>query len=245
MTIVRYNLSGFSNLRDGGGMTVPGGYIRTMRLLRSDNPTELDAQDVSFLRDAELNAVIDLRTEFEVLSEPSQFKHHGFAIKHYSIMAGSPASMLEGSPTVEQMYMHMVKDGGRSLAKAVSGAAAGLLGGSVVVHCTAGKDRTGIVIALIQDLLGVDRAEIISSYALSQENLRGPWVEKTQNLVKKFLGEKEAAKMAPLMADSPPQAMTAVFDHLDQNFGGSLGYLTQHKMDPAVVEQLREALVRP
>ncbi|WP_099331924.1 tyrosine-protein phosphatase [Actinomyces minihominis] len=245
MTIVRYNLSGFSNLRDGGGMSVPGGYIRTMRLLRSDNPTELDAQDVSFLRDADLNAVIDLRTEFEVLSEPSQFKHHGFAVKHNSIMAGSAASMLEGTPSVEQMYMQMIKDGGRSLAKAVTGVASGLRGGSVVVHCTAGKDRTGIVIALIQDLLGVDRSEIVASYALTQENLRGPWVEKMQAQVKKLLGEKEAQKLTPLMSDSPPQAITAVFDHLDKNFGGSLGYLTQHKMDPAIVEQLREALVRP
>ena len=80
MTIIKYDLSGFYNLRDGGGLAAADGRMRTLRLLRSDQPAALDRQDADFLRDLPLSSVIDLRTEVEVMMEPSLFKKGGFSV---------------------------------------------------------------------------------------------------------------------------------------------------------------------
>lgn len=243
MTIIKYDLSGFYNLRDGGGLTAADGRMRTLRLLRSDQPAALDRQDADFLRDLPLSSVIDLRTEVEVMMEPSLFKKGGFSVEKHSIMAGSPASMIEGDMTVSKMYQEMLKEGGRAFAKAVTAAAKGLGQGSVIIHCTAGKDRTGITVALIQELLGVSRDDIVSSYALTQDNLEGPWLEQKIKLVSEIVGKKEADKLAPLMSRSPPQAMVDALTYMDEHFGSPHNYLLKHHMDAGVVDQLRGSLV--
>ena len=243
MTIIKYDLSGFYNLRDGGGLWAADGRLRTLRLLRSDQPGAMDSQDADFLRDLPVSSVIDLRTEIEITFEPSLFKKNGFKVQRHSIMAGSPASMVGGDMTVSKMYQEMLKEGGKAFARAITAVAAGLSEGSVIVHCTAGKDRTGITMALIQELLGVSRDDIVSSYALTQENLEGPWLEHKIKQVSEFVGKKEADKLAPLMSQSPPQAMVDALDYMDDHFGGPYQYLAKHHLDPHVVEQLRGSLV--
>ena len=243
MTIVKYDLSGFYNLRDGGGLAAADGRMRTLRLLRSDQPAALDRQDADFLRDLPVRSVIDLRTEVEIMMEPSLFKEGGFAVEKHSIMAGSSASMIEGDMTVSKMYQEMLKEGGRAFANAVTAAAKGLGQGSVIIHCTAGKDRTGITVALIQELLGVSRDDIVSSYALTQDNLKGPWLEQKIKLVSEIVGKREANKLAPLMSQSPPQAMVDALTYMDERFGSPHNYLLKHDMDAGVVDQLRGSLV--
>lgn len=243
MTIVRYELTGFYNFRDGGGLAARDGRLRTMRLLRSDQPESLDGQDIDFLRDLPLAKVVDLRTEMEVKTSPSAFKEAGFALERHPIVAGSAASMVEGDMTVAKMYQEMLHKGGKAFARAVAAAAAGLGNGSVIVHCTAGKDRTGITIALIQELLGASREDIIDSYALTGANLAGPWVDEKMAAIAKFLGEKEAERLEPLLAQSPPEAMSQALSYVDQNFGGALGYLQSHGLDEGVVGSLRDALI--
>ena len=97
MTIIKYDLSGFYNLRDGGGLWAADGRLRTLRLLRSDQPGAMDSQDADFLRDLPVSSVIDLRTEIEITFEPSLFKKNGFKVQRHSIMAGSPASFSNSS----------------------------------------------------------------------------------------------------------------------------------------------------
>ncbi len=243
MTIIKYDLSGFYNLRDGGGLPAGNSRIKTLCLLRSDQPASLDAQDVGFLQDLPLAAVIDLRTEAEVSMEPSPFKKAGFKTERHAIVAGSPMSLLEGKMTVASMYHSMIKEGGRAFAEAIKAVAAGLEDGAVIVHCTAGKDRTGVTIALVQSLLGVPRQEIVRSYALTEDNLKGAWLESKMELVTHFMGAKEAEKVKPLMAGSPPEALESALDFINSEFGGPLNYLTSHGLDEDVVQRLSDLLL--
>ena len=66
MAIIKYDLTGFYNFRDGGGLPARAGRLRTQRLLRSDQPSSLDSQDVDYLWDLPLAMVVDLRGEMEV-----------------------------------------------------------------------------------------------------------------------------------------------------------------------------------
>lgn len=243
MTIIKYDLTSFYNFRDGGGLPTENGRLRTLRLLRSDQPSSLDAQDVDYLRDLPLAMVVDLRGEMEVGFSPSPFKHNGFKVAHHPIAAGSPASMLEGKMTIDLMYSQMLEHGGKAFARAVESVAEGLEKGSAIVHCTAGKDRTGITIAMIQQMLGVPRDAIVASYALTKQNLDGTWKKDKIAMVEKMIGVKHAEAMAPLMVDSPPEAMERVLDHLEDEHGGAAGYLRAHGMDQSVEEILRDQLL--
>lgn len=243
MTIIKYDLSGFANFRDGGGLEAEGGRLRTLRLLRSDQPDSLDDQDLDFLRDLPLVKVLDLRTEVEIKTSPSEFEKAGFSVEHHPIVAGSAASMVEGDLTVTMMYEEMLHKGGKAFARAITAVSEGLSSGAVIVHCTAGKDRTGITIALAQILLGVSREDVIASYALTEANLAGAWVDEKTEALAKFLGREEAEKLEPLLAQSPPEAMGQALAYLDQHFDGPVNYLTSHGMDEGVVTGLRDALV--
>lgn len=243
MAIIKYDLTGFSNLRDGGGLPTATGRMRTQRLLRSDHPSSLDAQDVDYLQDLPLHAVVDLRSEMEVLLSPSPFKASGFNVVRHGIEAGSATSMLEGKMTIDLMYSEMLDNGGKAFAAAVEALAQGLELGSALVHCTAGKDRTGITIAMIQQMLGVPADAIVRSYALTQQNLDGAWKSEKVAMVSKLVGDAMAKKIEPIMVDSPPEAIQKVLDHLDTQFGGAKNYLVEHGMDHSAEEILRDQLL--
>lgn len=243
MTIIKYDLTGFANFRDGGALPAGQGRVRSLKLLRSDQPSGLDQQDIDYLQDLPLAAVIDLRTEMEDHAEPSPFAKAGFNVERHGIDAGSIVSMMKGDMTVETMYAEMIKHGGHAFAKAVTAVADGLKDGSVIVHCTAGKDRTGITIAMVQELVGVSRDDIAASYAITSQNLDGAWKNTKLEQITKFAGKEMAEKIEPLMVDSPPAAINGVLDHLDSEYGGVESYLVKHGMDSATVQKLREELV--
>ncbi len=243
MAIIKYDLTGFSNLRDGGGLPTATGRIRTQRLLRSDQPTSLDSQDVDYLLDLPLHAVVDLRSEMEVVMSPSPFKENGFNVVRHGIEAGSAASMLEGKMTIDLMYTEMLDKGGKAFAAAVQALAQGVELGTALVHCTAGKDRTGITIAMIQQMLGAPEEAIVQSYALTRQNLDGTWKTEKVAMVSKLVGEEMAKKIEPIMVDSPPEAIQKVLDHLEEEFGGAENYLLQHGMDRSAAEILRDQLL--
>lgn len=243
MAIIKYDLTGFSNFRDGGGLPTETGRLRTQRLLRSDQPSALDAQDVDYLRDLPLHAVVDLRSEMEVVMAPSPFKANGFNVEFHGIVAGSGASMLEGKMTIDLMYEEMLKNSGKAFAAAVEALARGVELGSALVHCTAGKDRTGITIAMIQQMLGVPQAAIMESYALTQQNLDGAWKDEKVAQMRDMVGEKLTKEIEPIMVGSPPEAIQKVLDHLQTEFGGAKNYLAEHGMDHSAEEILRDQLL--
>jgi protein-tyrosine phosphatase len=91
--------------------------------------------------------------------------------------------------------------------------------GTVVVHCRAGKDRTGLVSALILRLAGVSRTDVAADYALTEDNLRDAWAEWVEGGADE--DERERRRRA---AGAPAAAMVGVLDELERRYGSVRAY---------------------
>ena len=255
-------MDGFYNLRDGGDLPAADGHVRghvrAGRLLRSDEPSSLDAKALAYLRGLPLRLVIDLRTEQEIQMAPDPFKEAGFDIATVSVLSGSVQSMMSDIPSLGSLYLKMIDESGSELAQAVADVSDGVQDGSVIVHCTAGKDRTGVVIALTQSLLGVPRQAIVNNYAATQANLSSEWLQNMMTLYTKKMGldaqQIQAAvsasgvnvqQLMELATGSPASAMEQVLDTLDSQYGGAKAYLIKNGFPEEKIDALIKALVEP
>ena len=157
------------NTRDLGGHTAPDGRVtRYHVLLRSDVPREPSSRDVTYLREHGIDTIIDLRESSATERDGSFFaERDGFHCCPCPIPEGSgiPAS----PAAVPESYMGIVESPGTASALAAMADAPG----GVLFHCTAGKDRTGVISAVVLLLCGVPREEIVADYVLSAQCLRG------------------------------------------------------------------------
>ena len=157
-------LDGTRNVRDVGGYPAAGGRrVRWRTLLRSDELTRLPAHAQEALVDLGVRQVIDLRWPEELERAPNVFVRSD-RVRY------TPISLLADDPTphggLAGMYRHVFDARAEQLAEVVRALLAddGL---PAVIGCAAGKDRTGVTVALLLDLVGVDHATIVDDYALS------------------------------------------------------------------------------
>jgi protein-tyrosine phosphatase len=165
-------LTGAYNFRDLGGYpTTDGRSTRWNCLFRSDALHELTADDVAMLRNLSLASVIDLRTPTELertgrgllASEPLHFVHLSVTVQEGGESQAAPT---EFQADLADRYLWYLDVGAHSLVTALS-----TIGdparSPLVFHCSAGKDRTGVVAAMVLDILGVTRETIIQDYLLT------------------------------------------------------------------------------
>jgi protein tyrosine/serine phosphatase len=109
----------------------------------------------------------------------------------------------------------------------------------VLVHCAIGKDRTGVLVALLLDAAGVDHDEIVADYARSGERM-APIIERwmTNNR-----SSTMSEQLAAFTAMAPPETMVQVLDHLSARWGGAAGFLADHGVSDIQVATWREVLV--
>ena len=199
MTSRWIDLDGAANVRDLGGLTTEDGQVvQRDRLIRADNLQGLSERDVRMLvDDHHVRAVADLRTGIEVASEgPGPMtEESAVVIEHYSLFpeAGhntDAAALPDDGPvvlpwqnlpadangSVEQpktaadFYLRYLLDRGDSVIETFRLIAK--TDGATIVHCAAGKDRTGVVVAMALAEVGVRREEIIEDYSLSAERIQ-------------------------------------------------------------------------
>lgn len=249
-------LPGFFNLRDGGDLPTPNGKVRADRLLRSDEPSSLNEQALTFLKGLPLNLVIDLRTEQEIEMSQDPFAESGFKVDTIPVFSGSVQSMMGKASSLEALYVEMIDGSAAALASAVGAVSDGVQDGAVIVHCTAGKDRTGVVIALTQSLLGAPEQEIVDNYSATQANLNAAWFQETMKAYATKMGmtpdkiQAMVAKTGVPLADlekiatsSPASAMQGVLQHLDTKYGGAKKYLLSNGLPQAKIDALVSALL--
>jgi protein-tyrosine phosphatase len=234
----RLELEGLFNLRDLGGYPAADGRsVRWRALLRSDALHQLDGAGGAVLAGLGLRTILDLRTQAEVEGAPSAIDGVPAQVRHISILAGD----LQGLPLeLDAIYRFMIDECGGPIAAAIKALA---VPGAfpALVHCSAGKDRTGIVVALILAVLGVPDEVIAADYALSASYLdseRTPAIGQLQ--ASTGLGEQLTR---PLLS-SPPELMLQVLARARAAGGTVDGYLLGHGVRSAELEQLRAALLR-
>jgi protein-tyrosine phosphatase len=257
-------LDGAVNVRDMGGLTTTRGEtLRTGRLLRSDNLQQLTAPDVDVLVSRiGLRHVIDLRSDTEVELEgpgpltrvPAVTIHHlslfaeggGLTDVDADVPTGIDTDKVlpwqdrpdEDGPESERSvghYLGYLDERPESVVAALRV----IPQGPAVVHCAAGKDRTGVVIALALDVLGVPREHIVADYAATGERLQA------------ILARLRASTTYAQDLDSRPDdthmphayTMEKFLTILDERDGGPIGWLEHRGWTTQDTTALRAALL--
>lgn len=233
---------GTLNFRDAGGHQVEGGgSVATRTLFRSDALHRVDSAGSAMLAELGLKTVLDLRTIEELLvaqSPLADFADRGTRTIHLSLVG---PDFSELPPGLDGVYRFFIDRRGPAIAAAIKQLASpGAL--PALVHCAAGKDRTGVVIAFTLAAVGVPDRVIAADYALSSMYLVA---EQTAVIgqISAASGLDERLKEA-LMA-SPPELITGTLASARERAGSIAGYLVSNGMTEAELAALRTALVTP
>lgn len=233
-------LEGTYNLRDVGGYPAREGTVRWSSLYRSDALHRLSDAGRDALAALGVRTIVDLRDPREIEHAPSRTDGLGIETVHVPIFGGAAPRSASDGVSLERMYEHIVEERSRPLADAV--AAIADADGPTLVHCTAGKDRTGLVIALTLLAVGVDRDTVIADYAHTQQRLAGEWLE-TMIERMRLLGVPETPRTREVWGASPPDLLERVLARIDQGWGGAVEYLRASEVTDAQLESLRAKLV--
>jgi protein-tyrosine phosphatase len=239
----RLDWEGVLNARDLGGYPAAGGReTRWGALVRSDSLALLTQAGREALVGYGVRTIVDLRLPEEVAGEPNPFAepdHRGIAYCNLSFIDPAAAPPAEVT-TLAEDYKGMLDRYGRAVAE-VMAAIADAGDGGVLVHCAAGKDRTGLISALLLGLLGVAPETIADDYALSAECLR----PRDEEWLANGPGERADREQALVRFAPTRQVMLEVLDHLDQRYGGVEGYLLQAGVSAEDLDRLRARLLSP
>jgi hypothetical protein len=246
-------LVGSFNFRDLGGYPgLDGRLTRWGRLFRSDALHELTDADVARLRAMGLRTVVDLRTERELHSsgrgplgqEPVSFHHLAVVQEGVrgTVTADAEALAAPAPPgdDLAERYLWYLDVGRGSLVEALT-----LLGDSdrypLVFHCAAGKDRTGVLAALVLELVGVDREVIVADYVITAERLRfimDRWRADPQ------FAERMAKVPASRFSVEAP-TMEGFLDGLAGRHGGARSWALEAGVPPEVLDRLVAQVLEP
>jgi len=168
---IRLPLEGTKNSRDIGGYPTTDGVVSFKQLYRSDNLKHLTLKDQQTLLDLNIKTVIDLRHEAEINNDPSQLPDaiHVFKRSLISDIHEATSEVFYKNVKLNDLYLKLLKES-RPLIKDVL---IEILTADhpVLFHCTAGKDRTGLITMLILGILGVEDQDIIANYEVSETYL--------------------------------------------------------------------------
>ena len=233
------SIDGVANLRDVGGyLTSDGRRVRSGRLLRSASLHLLDEEGQQELIRRGLRHVVDLRHDHELEHAPNVFREsQDVNYRNVSLFAGlSPERLPIGAiPTLLEMYIELLEFSSDLIVKAIEPFASGE---TALVHCSAGKDRTGVIVALLLDLVGVDAETIVHDYALTDI-----YLEPLRDTFRDY-ARKAGHDMVQYehMISCRPEYMRDFLNHLHTQYGGARGYLLSAGMSEAQLQAITAEL---
>jgi len=259
------DLDGLVNLRDVGGIpTTDGRAVASGRLLRSDNLQSLSDADVEALLALGLTDVVDLRSDYEAEMEgPGPLAGHPEVAIHQlslfrewregvgeekpderpEVLPEEALPWVDLEPSVEldnQVAAHYLSylvdrpDSVVAALRTIAGAE-----GATLVHCAAGKDRTGTIVALALLLVGADREAVVEDYAASSDRM--------QAILDRLMGSETYAdnlRDRPLSSHlTYPETMESLLDHIEAEYGGVAALLGRLGWTDADTQRLRAKLL--
>ena len=235
-------LEGCLNFRDLGGVpTRDGGRVRSGHLYRSDALHHLTPADVALLRDRlRIGAVIDLRSTAELRSEgQGPLAAEPIAFHHVPLFDGDTRSARASAEanTLAQRYLFLAEIGREPIARTVTLIAEA--SAPLVYHCAAGKDRTGVVSAILLGLLGVEDEVIVADYATSRENL-----DAIVARLRGMAGYRVILDaLPPDTMHAEPETMRAFLAALAASHGSIAGYVRAAGVSEETLRRLHACLV--
>ena len=226
------------NFRDLGGLaTTDGRTVRPGLLFRSDDIGALEVDAWRSLQDdLGLVTAVDMRSGFEdEMAEGAKTIDGGAVVHRIPILDGSMMHAAQsGEIDLATMYSHIVHDSGESLAAGVTAVAEAM---PALVFCTAGKDRTGMLIALLLAAIGVRREDVVADYTRSAD--AGPALR--TRMYERF-GDR-APEVPDVMFTAPSDAIEQVLDEVVTRHGSVVGYWRAHGVDPAALAHIEGTLL--
>ena len=237
-------LKGTYNVRDlGGYSTLEGKSTRWSRLLRGGNTWDLPKEDVEVLLSYGLESVIDLRHEEEALNWPSVFRDRtDVHYENISLRSGELWQAFQsdgGGGGMAGWYIFFIERAQKEIGAALTALCNRVLDGCTLIHCNAGKDRTGVTAAIALRTLNVPVETIAEDYALSWQYLQ-PVREKLQ---REAFEKGEDPKAALRGWSANPETMTTTLDHIESRHGGIVAYLDSIGVDDSSRKNLRESML--
>lgn len=232
------------NFRDLGGYGCGDGKrIRYHRLYRSEAPEHLTAQEWKALEEMGIKTIIDLRSEseqrFASYEAPDGIERISYPLQEYDSQLAPEEKMDKDSlvkiasaafgKSLEDGYQKMIEDAPSRIVYLLETICKKLKNGAVLYHCTAGKDRTGVLTAILYLLCRVSDEDIIADYQVSAACLAG-------NPVFDLL-----AKETRYMLTSDPETMKRFLEWVHQK--DALGLLRTQGLSQETIEQLQKRLI--
>jgi protein-tyrosine phosphatase len=187
--------------------------------------------------------VIDLRDENEAQMMPDDLGDLDVEVLRLPVFEGSGASQGMAGISLEALYERVVTQHASVVVDALREiSTAG--DRAVVVHCTAGKDRTGIVVALALLAVGVDRESVATDYASTEGNLAGEWLEGMIARIARY-GVADSPALRTLMGGSPREAIEGVIDLVERDHGSVREYLLASGLELSALASLETMLIEP
>ena len=209
----RIVLEGAENVRDIGGYAAKDGKnIAKGKFIRSDHLGKLTEKDEKILlKDRKVDCVIDLRGEKDITKTPDTIAENANII-YCNIVIPNDSTL----DSLYAFYVGMLEDG-KAEWKQVMDIAADSQYKTILYHCSAGKDRTGLLTMMLLGLAGVDEATIVADYAVSQE------------LLVNFMAENLAKQSdrPHFWYMTPAEEMEKTLAYINENYGSIPGYLTE------------------
>mgnify|MGYP006155702835 FL=1 len=237
----RIALDGAVNFRDQGGYsTADGRTVKWRRLFRSDSPSTLTDSDVQTITGTlGLTTVVDLRSTNNVLEDGrGLLALSGIAYHNYPFLERRgiepPTSGENTEGRLSAIYQWILFNSGTLMAQAFNTLAQDV-NQPALFHCSAGKDRTGVLGATILSVLGVSRGDIVADFLLTNEVIDGILAR-----IKKMPGFQHSTRDG-IMAPQP--AIEKFLDVTQSEFGGSENYLLRHGVQQSVIDGFRESML--
>jgi protein-tyrosine phosphatase len=230
---------GAVNLRDVGGLPAGAEVTRHGVLFRSGNLARLDPTGTRALAGLRLRRIIDLRADDEVVREPSRLDGVDVVTQRVPLFLGSVESFFRDDLSLDEMYRRLVDDSSRGVVDVVRGI---LADQPVLVHCTVGKDRTGVTVALTLAAAGVDAEAVVADYARTEGLLPEYRNRRVVEMLRAM--HPESRHLEELATRSPAPVIRALLDDVAERYGSAADYLRAQGMADDELAELRRVLLR-
>jgi protein tyrosine/serine phosphatase len=248
---------GIENFRDFGGYRTARGALPMGRLYRAAHQGRATELDLQRLHELKLAAVIDLRRPDERRRDPCRRPPaFGARVIETAVEGDAEAPHMkflrEAELTAESAHGFMLEEYRRlpfdpAHLELFSGAVRALAdtGGPILIHCAAGKDRTGLLVALIHQLLGVSDDDIMADYMLTNTARSTiDWVGRFSDLLEREYGRRPPREAVQAFLHVHPDWLRSAFAAIDEQAGGVDAYL-QHALgvDASLKDRITRALI--
>jgi protein-tyrosine phosphatase len=241
------------NFRDAGGIsTTDGKRIKEKVIFRSANPDKISRKDINNLHELNIKTIVDLRAPYEVrkkkrtfdgietISLPLDFEK---TTRERLIPLLKQKNALDLIPEMTVSLYHEILDGSVSVFRNVIELLLDPSRYPLLIHCQAGKDRTGVICALTQLAMDADRGPIVDNYITSNDALVPQF--------KKMLTMRKILSFGTFPTDKILYAMTlrnisieSVIDRVNNHYGGIIGYYKSSGQYNSEFKELKDRFVK-